>query len=161
MTVGVFTGRVITDKMAYLLRLKFLQIQMASPKSGKSSSMNFVECSLPWGLRNGHKTKLDRMNLYNGIFKVFDKCKNDAPELVIERVQRAMLSALERYCEAIDQSLDTRISRAKDLDDLWYLRPNLMRAISVHKGEQIALGVLSDITRLFQWPDQKASLARS
>ena len=100
------------------------------------------------------------MNFYTGIFKVFDKCQSDAAELVIERVQRAMLLALERYCEAVDKSLDTRISRAKDLDDLWYLRPNLMYAISAHRGEQTAQRVLSEITHLFEWPEQKAALMR-
>ena len=108
----------------------------------------------------GHKTKLDRMSVIHGIFKLFDKCPAEAPELNLERVQSAMLSALERYCDAIDQSLDTRISRASNLDDLWYLRPNLMRAIASHRGEQIASSVLSEITRLFEWPAEKASLAR-
>jgi len=122
--------------------------------------MNFVKCGTPWGVRNGHRMKLERMNFYKGIFKAFDKRSNDAPELVLERVQRAMLSALERYCEAIDQSLDFKISRASNLDDLWYLRPNLMYAISAHKGEQIAQAVLSEITGLFKWPEQKASLAQ-
>ncbi|MBC7917141.1 MAG: hypothetical protein H7Y28_04945 [Rhodoferax sp.] len=100
------------------------------------------------------------MNVIQGIFKFFDRCPADAPERTLERVQRAMLSALERYCDAIDQSLDTRISGAKDLDDLWYLRPNLMRAISAHKGESVAQTVLAEITRLFEWPAQKAALMR-
>lgn len=100
------------------------------------------------------------MNFYKGLLKVFDKSQTDAPELILERVQRAMLSALERYCEAKDQLLDMRISRAVDLDELWYLRPNLMRAIASHRGEQIASSVLSEITRLFQWPAEKAALMR-
>ena len=112
------------------------------------------------GACNGHKTKLDRMNVIQGIFKLFDKCPAEASELILERVQRAMLSAMECYCEAIDPSLDTRISRASNLDDLWYLRPNLMRAIASHRGEEIASSVLSEITHLFQWPPEKASLAR-
>jgi hypothetical protein len=98
------------------------------------------------------------MNVIQGIFKLFDKCPADASEHTLERVQRAMLSALERYCDAIDQSLDTRINRASSLDDLWYLRPNLMNAISVNNGESVALAALAEITRLFEWPAQKASL---
>lgn len=109
---------------------------------------------------NGHKTKLDRMNVIQGIFKLFDKCPAEAQEINLERVQRAMLCALECYCDAIDKTLDTRISGASNLDDLWYLRPNLMRAIASHRGEQIASSVLSEITQLFQWPAEKASLAR-
>jgi hypothetical protein len=133
---------------------------MARLQGGKSSLMNFVECGTPWGARNGHRTKLERMSFYKSIFKVFDKCPDDAPELVVERVQNAMLSALERYCEAIDQSLDSRISCARNLDDLWYLRPNLMNAISAHTGESVAQTVLAEITRLFEWPAQKAALMR-
>lgn len=106
------------------------------------------------------------MKIIQGFFKLFEKCPaeatdtTDTTEAIIERVQRAMLSALECYCDAIDQSLDTRISRASNLDDLWYLRPNLMSAISAHKGESVAQAALTEITCLFEWPAQRAALMR-
>jgi hypothetical protein len=101
------------------------------------------------------------MNVFKGIAKLFGKRPCEVlPELTVERVQCAMLSALECHCEALDPSLDTRISRAKDLNDLWYLRPNLMFAISADKGELVAQGVLAEITRLFDRPGQEFGLAR-
>lgn len=100
------------------------------------------------------------MNFVESLVKFFDRTPAEPSEINIERVQRAMLIALERDCEAVDKLLDRRISTANNLDDLWYLRPNLMSAISFHKGESVAQAVLADITHLFERPQHSTGLAR-
>ena len=74
----------------------------------------------------------------------------DAPDAVLERIRTAMLTALDLHCDSSFFSLEVTIDYAKNVGELWYLRPELMNAICSSQSEAIASKVLTEITRLFE-----------
>jgi hypothetical protein len=74
----------------------------------------------------------------------------EAPEVVAERVRKGMLLALTIHCGDQPHSLHVKVQIARGIYELWYLRPDLMQAISVSAGERVASNVLSQITTLFK-----------
>ena len=70
------------------------------------------------------------------------------PDVVHQRVQDAMLGALAHFC-ASEPLLRMDISNARDLSELWYLRPRLLAAISAAHHNSIAEEELRLITQLF------------
>jgi len=72
-----------------------------------------------------------------------------APQEVVEAVRAAMLSALEGHAEKEHMALEMTLRFAKDLGELWYLRPELMRAIAMHSDEVVARKTLEGITAMF------------
>lgn len=68
----------------------------------------------------------------------------------IELIRQAMLESLgNRSCSAFPQ-LESRILLAVDLQSLWYLRSDLMAALSSLQGEFTARHSLKDITSMFE-----------
>lgn len=84
----------------------------------------------------------------------------DAPTVVTERIRKAMLGALDTYCEPGHKALDLKIKLAQGIAELWYLRPDLMQIISVSTGEAIAREVLAQITALFEGHHPMATPSR-
>lgn len=74
----------------------------------------------------------------------------EEPDVVAERIRKGMLLALSIHCDASSHSLGLRVKIARGIFELWYLRPDLMQAISASTGERIAQDVLRQITTLFQ-----------
>jgi hypothetical protein len=60
-----------------------------------------------------------------------------------------MLAAIDEHCGSTARHLDDEISQAMDLATLWYLRPELMKAIATTRGETIARDCMISITKLF------------
>ena len=75
---------------------------------------------------------------------------SEAPEVVVERVRQAMLLAVDDHCGEGGYEIDDRISYARDITALWYLRSDLMNAIAAVRGEAVARDCVNEVTILFQ-----------
>ena len=64
-------------------------------------------------------------------------------------VQMAMVQALDTHCGADSFHLKARIRRAETLEDLWFMRADLLHAISRLHGERMAREAIAAITALF------------
>ena len=68
----------------------------------------------------------------------------------IEDIRQAMLDGLgEEGCSSFS-SLERRVLFAADLQGLWYLRSDIMAAISSIQGESVANQKLRHITHMFE-----------
>jgi hypothetical protein len=74
----------------------------------------------------------------------------DASTLQIERIRIAMLNALDANCDATHTGVDGAIRFARDLEALWYLRPDLLFAIASCRDQRTANVIMHDITLLFR-----------
>ena len=89
------------------------------------------------------------MSIRNSIFGFFNR-SSDTDSLQIERIRFAMLNALDEHCVVQHESVDRSILFAKDMEALWYLRPDLLHAISSCRHQSSATAVIGDITRMFK-----------
>ena len=83
-----------------------------------------------------------------------------------EEIRTAMLASLSEI-ESTQPSDFSRtlvtITRANDVESLWYARSELLRLIADRDGEQAARNVLNDITEMFRGlvpPNQMPSKKR-
>jgi hypothetical protein len=90
------------------------------------------------------------MRLRNSFWAILGKETHDAPDAVLERIRAAMLNALDMHCDTSFFPLEVTIDYAKDVAELWYLRPELMNAICASQSESVARKVLGEITSLFE-----------
>lgn len=90
------------------------------------------------------------MRLRDSFLALLGRTASEAPELVVERVRLAMLNALDQHCDQDHVRVDTAIQYAKDIAELWYIRPDLMHAISSCRGQTEAQEVMHKITALFR-----------
>jgi hypothetical protein len=100
------------------------------------------------------------MRLTQSIWALLGRDGAQAPAAVTERIRNAMLDALDRECLREHIELDARIARAKDVEALWYLRSDLLHAISSCRDESVARNALGDITQLFVGLHPGATAAR-
>ncbi len=89
------------------------------------------------------------MRLKKSFWAFLGRELSEAPEVVAERIRNGMLLALAVHCDEQSHSLNVRVQIARGVYELWYLRPDLMQAISVSAGEFAARDVLTQITDLF------------
>lgn len=89
------------------------------------------------------------MGIRDSIWSVLGRDTSDATDLVLERVRSAMLMALEQYGDESQVRLDMKISCAREISELWYLRPELMHMVASAHGEEVARVCVSKITALF------------
>jgi hypothetical protein len=75
---------------------------------------------------------------------------SETPLVVVERIRKAMLFALDAHCGYDNYSLDLKITFAKDVAGLWYLRPELMHAIATAQNQTVAEQTIADISALFE-----------
>jgi hypothetical protein len=73
----------------------------------------------------------------------------------LEDIRHAMLKCLEEQCGARFPQIERRISFAQDLQVLWYLRSDMMSAISSLRGETFASQRLRQITSMFEIADKR------
>jgi hypothetical protein len=90
------------------------------------------------------------MRLRNSFWALLGRETCDAPDVVLERIRTAMLAALDTHCDTSYFPLEVTIDYAKDVAELWYLRPELMNAISASHSETVARAALTEITALFE-----------
>ena len=89
------------------------------------------------------------MRLRNSFWALLGRNPAGAPDGLEEEVRHAMLAALDLFCGSEFLELDDRISFARDLDELWYLRSQLMIAIAANHGEALARDQMLAITKKF------------
>lgn len=68
----------------------------------------------------------------------------------LETIRNAMLQALMQAHGAHHGGIERRVLFARDLDELWYARPDLMTALAASRGESVARDQLAGITALFE-----------
>lgn len=67
----------------------------------------------------------------------------------INEIRQAMLAALGDAAEKRFALIQLRITYADDIDDLWYLRGDVMAAVASFAGEAIAKERLGQISEMF------------
>lgn len=71
-------------------------------------------------------------------------------QLAIDDIRQAMLESMGEPASEAYPVVQLRITYANDLQDLWYLRGDVMAAIAAVHGEAIARHKLSHISELFR-----------
>ncbi len=84
---------------------------------------------------------------------------NDAQHL--ETIRASMLSTLANASTRQSQWLHKRLRDAREVQDLWYLRSDLLQALASVEGEQKARQRMTYITTLFDGALPPAMLRRS
>jgi len=80
----------------------------------------------------------------------------------LEALRAAMLRVLDQSAGGVNSAIERKLLFARDIDQLWYARPDLMTAIAASKGEAVANTCLAEVTRLFETrvPDRFKSRGR-
>ena len=71
-------------------------------------------------------------------------------ELTIESIREAMLKALGVSGASHYPVIQLRVSYANDIQDLWYLRGDIMAAVAALEGEGSARTKLNEISEMFR-----------
>jgi hypothetical protein len=101
------------------------------------------------------------MRLRDSFWALLGHDISDTREFVVERIRSGMLKALDAHChDSQYERLDARISGARDVSELWYLRPDLMHAISACRDEAAAREALDKVTLLFKGHHPSATPSR-
>jgi hypothetical protein len=90
------------------------------------------------------------MGLRSSIRAILGRDIVECPDTVFHGIRAAMLLALEEHCGETHFDTQMDITFASDLSQLWYLRPNLMKAIASCHDDASAQLVLHKITALFR-----------
>nr|WP_315491653.1 hypothetical protein [uncultured Rhodoferax sp.] len=75
---------------------------------------------------------------------------SDSADVALERVRKAMLLVVEEYGGDNHIRLDMKINFAREIAELWFLRPELMHVVAAAQGEQVAQECMAEITALFK-----------
>jgi hypothetical protein len=87
--------------------------------------------------------------LFNKVFKKTDTVHHAALSN-LEFIRQGLLQVLEKYeLRAVDNVYD-QVIEAADVEQLWYLRSDVMVVISRKLGEQTAKSELSEINAMFR-----------
>ena len=68
----------------------------------------------------------------------------------LQGIRLAMLDALEQHGSDASTLVHLRVRYANDLQDLWYLRGDVMSAIAAHQGESVARKKVAQISDMFR-----------
>ena len=91
--------------------------------------------------------------LVTGLQNLFTGCDNAQvarAETALEDIREAMLNGLGVSSEVTASKLELRITYAADLQDLWYLRGDMMAAIAGVDGEALARQKVDQISDMFK-----------
>ncbi len=102
------------------------------------------------------------MRLRHSFWALLGQPETEAPEAVVERVRLAMRRAVEEHLglDAKAKVLQRQLVSARDLESLWYMRPEIMNAIAGKCGESRARHCLLDLTALFKGHHPGATASR-
>lgn len=98
--------------------------------------MSWIQSSLVTGFKN--------------LFSGFENAQASRAAIALESIREAMLDGLGVSGAVTASKLELRVTHACDLQDLWYLRGDLMAAIAAVDGEAIARQKLNQISDMFQ-----------
>jgi len=82
-------------------------------------------------------------------------------QTALEDIREAMLDGLGVSSAVAVSKLEQKVTCASDLNDLWYLRGDVMAAIAAVDGEAIARSKLDQISAMFRGLLPKAQTSRS
>ena len=68
----------------------------------------------------------------------------------MEELRKAMLQVLEDGVAANNATLERKLLFARNIEELWYVRPELMNAIASGLGESAARARMVQITDMFE-----------
>ena len=83
--------------------------------------------------------------LFNGL----DRSHSSRTESALEDIREAMLEGLGVSSAVAATKLELRVTYAEDLQDLWYLRGDIMAAIAAVDGEALAREKLNQISDMY------------
>lgn len=100
--------------------------------------MSWIPSSLVTGMQN----------LFNGQSGI----QEARVQMALEDIREAMLEGLSGsgVGSAVASKLELKVTHASDLQDLWYLRGDVMAAIASKDGEAIARRKLDQISDMFR-----------
>ena len=90
------------------------------------------------------------MGIKDSFWAALGRDTSDSVDVALERVRKAMLLVLEEYGGESHYRLDMKINFAREIAELWYLRPELMHAVASAHGEEVARDCVAKITALFK-----------
>jgi hypothetical protein len=90
------------------------------------------------------------MGIRESFWAALGRDVSDSPDAALERVRKAMLLVVDEYGGENHYRLDMKINFARDVAELWYLRPELMQVVAASQGEEIARDCMVKITALFK-----------
>jgi len=99
------------------------------------------------------------MRLRDSFWALLGQREPETPEAAVERVREAIQDALFEQLGEDGFELKVRVRFARDIEGLWYLRPEIMNAIATQHGEAAAHVCMTRLTLLFKGhhPGAKAS----
>ena len=96
-------------------------------------------------------TRVVGMGIRSSIWAVLGRSEpSDSADVALERVRKAMLLVVEEYGGDDHIRLDMKINFAREIAELWFLRPELMHLVAATQGEQVAQECMAEITALFK-----------
>ncbi|MES2952163.1 MAG: hypothetical protein V4858_26860 [Pseudomonadota bacterium] len=90
------------------------------------------------------------MGIRDSFWAALGRDVSDTPGVALERVRKAMLLVVEEYGGEDHYRLDMKINFAREIAELWYLRPELMQVVAAAQGEELARDCMDKITVLFK-----------
>lgn len=90
------------------------------------------------------------MGIRDSLWAALGRDVSDSHDVALERVRKAMLLVLEEYGGEDHYRLDMKINFAREIAELWYLRPELMQAVASVHGEEVARDCVAKVTALFK-----------
>lgn len=90
-----------------------------------------------------------RTSLRNSFFGWMAHQPAAQPSARLEAIRKAMLALLEQSPDGSNSAIERRVLFARNVDDLWFARPDLMNAIAATRGESAARSCVAEITRMF------------
>ena len=103
------------------------------------------------------------LSLVAGVQSFFNGQSSSNParmEAALEGIREAMLDGLSVTGAVNASKLELKVMHANDLQDLWYLRGDVMEAISAISGEARARQKLDEISVMFRGLLPKALTSR-
>lgn len=79
-----------------------------------------------------------------------DDVAQESPQAAVETIRKSMLSCLRTTAGGLHPQLERRIQFARDVQDLWYLRGDMLIVLSSLQGESAARTQLQSISTLFE-----------
>ena len=89
------------------------------------------------------------MRIKNSFWNLLGTEYVNSPEDILENIRNTMLSVVREHCRAADFHLEFKVTYARDISELWYLRSELMQALCDHQDETRAQALLAVVTTLF------------
>jgi hypothetical protein len=105
-----------------------------------------------------------RSSLVTGVKNVFGSnsgAQESRMQSALEDIREAMLDGLSVPGAATASKLELKVTYATDLNDLWYLRGDVMAAIAAVDGEVAARQKLDQISGMFKGLLPKSLTART